>query len=1009
MPFLKDHKIKFFIAFVLCLVVNDGFAQSFNFQKISIQEGLPQSQAYDILFDSTQHAWIGTQGGGLCRYDGHEFQYFTKQDSLISNRIYSLEQIENKIWVGQKGGVSVFNLRGAHLYNYYSQEQNTIVNDIIQYKNEIYLATNNGPMIIEENEMLLYKENVTAEGQDTYSFFHDGTELWLCSEIGLLNFGKPLIKINKARGLSNDQVQCVKKFGDYWVIGTYGGGLNIYSPIEGMLKRNLFEDLKDHIILSLFEAKSGELWIGTLNNGVYVYSKKDGSLKNYQTSNGLSNNHVRVIAADLWQNIWIGTSGGGVSIFQNSPFVKYNTSTGLSGNYVYSVLNAGKNGLWVGTEGSPVVRINDTANVVFDEELGFNSEKVKSLFQDKNGDIWIGTEGKGLGVYSLYDGKDSIYSFSNASGMSSNWIKAFAQKDKNSPVYIATGGGGLMSVAKDWEFPVKVKFKKVKPSNREFPDRVSSLNFFEDQLWFTSPNGDYGFLKRNTLTAYNKSDVVFRNSAGLNNKIWLGSSDNGVLQIAMNKDSIISESWISTENGLSSNNIYQLTYSNQMLWVGTEKGLDQVQFDSLFNIQSIEHFGYEEGFEGVETNVNATHHDDDGNLWFGTVNGLFLYQGGEVNYNQRKPPVLQLLDLSIFYESIDSSEFAEHFEDGKMIKPLILPYDQNHIGFSFKAIHYAYSKNIRYRWMLKGADRDWTPASKNTTATYSNLAPGSYVFMVQAAIDESWEGETIEIAFEIDQPYYEKFWFKMGYYGLIFIVILIIVLVVVFRIRRKNKTLKEKFELEKNLIELEQKALRLQMNPHFIFNVLTSIHNLIILNDSDKARYALSKFSKLMRRVLENSREKFISIDDEIETLENYVQLEKLTSNLDLELIIELDEEIDGAEDILPPLMIQPFVENAIIHGLKGIDYQGQIIVGFNLVTEHLLECWVQDNGRGRKNAAEINAQKENYHKSTALQVTQERLANLNKTGGFIPFEIIDLQTDQGEPKGTKVVFRLEI
>ena len=247
------------------------------------------------------------------------------------------------------------------------------------------------------------------------------------------------------------------------------------------------------------------------------------------------------------------------------------------------------------------------------------------------------------------------------------------------------------------------------------------------------------------------------------------------------------------------------------------------------------------------------------------------------------------------------------------------------------------------------------------------------------------------------------------YYSVIIVDVGIIFLIVIIRIKRKNKRLRQKFEMEKNLIELEQKALRLQMNPHFIFNVLNSIHNLIILNDPDKARYALSKFSKLMRRVLENSREKLISIDNEIETLENYVQLEKLTSNHDVIISFDVDEKIDSSEEILPPLMIQPFVENAIIHGLKQLDKTGEIKVSFKLLEEHILECSIQDNGRGRENAAMINAQKENYHKSTALKVTQERLANLNQKTTFVPFEIIDLKDEKDEPCGTKVVIRLLI
>jgi len=997
------------LLFVFCCSSKIGHAQAFNFQELSIQQGLPQSQAYAILFDSTQHAWIGTQGGGLCRYDGDQFEYFTKSDSLISNRIFCLEQIGDKIYIGQKGGVSTFSLKGDFLANYRLNKSAFLVQDIIEYDGEVLFATDEGVYRIEKTKLNIVEDDPTSSKSNVYSFFQEEGNLWLCTNNGLLKYKDPVTKLNKARGLVSDQIQCVTVFGDFWIIGTYGKGIEVYSHSEGELKANPFEELNDHIVLTLFDAGQ-ELWIGTLNNGAYVYSNKDGSLRNFNASNGLSNNHVKSITSDFWDNIWIGTSGGGVSIYQNSPFIEYNSTSGLNGNYVYSALNSSRNQLWVSTEGNGVVRLNDTSVVSFDEEYGFVSEKVKSIFEDDHGDIWFGTEGEGLGVFSQYDGKDTIYRYSSANGLNSNWIKCFAQENKRgAKIYIGTAGAGILEVNRAWDFPLNASFKRVKSEGDKFPDRISSLSFIDDELWFTSSESNYGFYKDGKTTIFSNTKSAFRNCVGFGDRRWLGSMDNGVMMIETKEDSVLSKKWITVNEGLSSNNVYQLIYEDNALWVGTERGLDKLTLDSAQNIRNIEHFGFEEGFEGVETNINASFADKIGNLWFGTVDGLYQYQGGEVNYNQRKPPVLSLDDFSIFYESIEKTEFASYFEDGEMVKELLLPYDQNHIGFSFNAIHYTYSKNIRYRWRLDGADKDWTPPTKATTATYSNLSPGDYTFKLQASIDDNWETTPIELSFEIDQPYYEKFWFKAMYYAVIGFTLLLIVFIIIYRIKKKNKALTEKFEMEKNLIELEQQALRLQMNPHFIFNVLTSIHNLIILNDSDKARYALAKFSKLMRRVLENSREKFISIDDEVETLENYVQLEKLTANLDVDLIIDMDENIDSAEEILPPLMIQPFVENCIIHGLKELNYPGQIKVGFKLLNEHLLECYIQDNGRGRAKAAQINAQKENYHKSTALQVTQERLANLNKDAEFVPFEIIDLKDENGNPNGTKVVMRIVI
>lgn len=985
--------------------------QAYNFRQLSIQNGLPQSQAYAIIFDSNQHVWIGTQGGGLCRYDGTDYVYFTKNDSLLSMRIYSLEQIENEIWIGQKGGVTVFNLDGKFRKNFRLSDPSAIVNDITEYGGKNYLATDKGLMELTKNEFDFYNDNPNLIDVSVTRFFTTSNEpeLWLCTNQGLLNFSNPFSRINVARGLNTNLVECAVEFQGAWVIGTYGGGVTIYDT-EKLYVPELLKEYRSEIITCLFVSENNEIWIGTINNGIYVYSPDNNSVKNYRSENGLANNHIKTILSDRWNNIWIGTSGGGVSIFQNSPFIKYSRENGLTGNYVYTVINDNNNNIWVGTEGTGgALRINDSSATLFDEDYGFHSAKVRTIFYDSDGDIWLGTEEKGLGIFRPSMNKDTIFSYTQDNGLTSNWIKCFAENEKTKEIFISTINGGILRVKKNKDFPLNVRFNKYKITKGELPDRLSYIFFFQGNLWFVSTESEYGFIKNGEVISFNKSGVNFRNAAVRNDQIWIGSTDNGILQLQVDKDSIINEKWIDTKNGLKSNNIYQLLWDKNDLWVGTEKGLDRIKFDSVYTITEVTHFGSEEGFEGVETNSNASFRDANGNLWFGTVNGLYLYKGVEINYARKEDPILLMTDFRLFYESIEQTEFAEYYDHGKMVKKLILPYDENHVGFTFKAIHYTHAKNIKYRYRLRGLSSDWSPPSTNREAPFPNLDPGDYSFQVQASINDEWNGEIIKIDFTIDQPYYEKFWFKFTYYSIIIVVVGIIFLIVIIRIKRKNKRLRQKFEMEKNLIELEQKALRLQMNPHFIFNVLNSIHNLIILNDPDKARYALSKFSKLMRRVLENSREKLISIDNEIETLENYVQLEKLTSNHDVLISFDVDEQIDASEEILPPLMIQPFVENAIIHGLKQLDKTGEIKVSFKLLEEHILECSIQDNGRGRENAAMINAQKENYHKSTALKVTQERLANLNQKTTFVPFEIIDLKDEKDEPCGTKVVIRLLI
>ena len=986
-----------------------GYGQAYNFDYLTIRGGLPQSQAYSIEFDENQHAWIGTQGGGLCQFDGETYQYFTRADSLISNRIYCLKLIDHQIWVGQKGGLSIFSQQGEFIQNYYLPNRSVIVNDIILYKEKTLIGTSYGLYSLQNDKLIKDPKNPTLEKSDVRKFFlPENKGLWLCTNGGLLSYDNVFDKLSMAKGLSGNIVECALEFDGEWVIGSYDGGLDFYAGNK-IYQRDALKELNGMIILSLFVSGENELWIGTMNNGLYLYNRKDQSLSQFSTANGLSGNHVKAITADYWDNIWIGTSGGGVSIFRNSPFIKYDKNSGLNGDYVFSALNDSKNGLWFGTEGMGVMRLNDTSKIQFDEEYGFCSEKVKVIHEDHDGDIWIGTDGKGLGVYTYNDDKDTVYAYYYRNGLKGNWVRSLTHDADNNRVYVGTSDNGIFRTNKTG-FPENLRFEQLKTKNNQLPASISFVHYDSERLWFASNNGQYGYVKNDDyLYLQNETGKSFRNLIVTDQVVWLGSKDDGILRVEFEDGEMINKEWISTTTSpfMRSNNIYQLVLDKNQLWVGTEKGLDRFELDSNKVITNSESFSHEEGFEGVETNINAGSIDKNGDLWFGTVDGLFVYKGRDPNPAQQKSPVLQILDMEIVFESIEETRFADVFKNGKMMSELVLPYDQNHISFTYKAVHFAYSNDIKYRRKLEGFDPDWIPGSRNTMATYSNLPPGEYTFYVQASIDDSWNNEPLEIAFEIDRPYWDKFWFKVSYYALAVLIILIIIMLFLRRQRKRNEAQNEKLKLEKNLLELEQKALRLQMNPHFIFNVLNSIHNLIILNDSDKARYALSKFSKLMRQVLENSREKFVSIDDEINTLENYVQLERLTANADIHLSFEIDEEIDTSEQILPPLMIQPFVENAIVHGFKGLETKGHIVVSFKWEDDQILECSITDNGIGRQKAIEARAQMGNYHKSTALKVAEERLANLNGNTKFIPFEIIDLKDGDDNPAGTKVIFRI--
>lgn len=238
--------------------------------------------------------------------------------------------------------------------------------------------------------------------------------------------------------------------------------------------------------------------------------------------------------------------------------------------------------------------------------------------------------------------------------------------------------------------------------------------------------------------------------------------------------------------------------------------------------------------------------------------------------------------------------------------------------------------------------------------------------------------------------------------GLVGVLLLGGAFVILFIRQNKLKEVQEK-------TKLQQQLFRSQMNPHFIFNSLGSIQSSIINEEPDKAVKYLSKFSKLMRSILDSSQEETISLKDELTTIENYLELQKVRFPRKFDYSIEVDEDIDEEQLFLPPMLAQPFIENAIEHGIKHKGSKGNIHIRLKLI-EHKLIYEVEDDGIGRKKAQEIQLKQNNDHKSLATTITQERIKVLNKkTRQKINLSIIDLKDENGKPAGTKVTFDIPI
>lgn len=335
---------------------------------------------------------------------------------------------------------------------------------------------------------------------------------------------------------------------------------------------------------------------------------------------------------------------------------------------------------------------------------------------------------------------------------------------------------------------------------------------------------------------------------------------------------------------------------------------------------------------------------------------------------------------------------------------LTLPYHQSDVSFSFTALEYAAPTKLTFSYILQGFDKVWSPYSTSRFKNYTQLPPGNYVFKVRAKnISGLTSLKIASFTFVVKPAFWQTWWFKF----LAFLFILgSLYLWYNRRINTIRKRAAEKNELDKKMAELDEKLLRSQMNPHFIFNSLNSIQKYIWESKEELAAEYLASFAKLMRAILENSRKEYVSLEEEFKILKLYIDLEHRRSNGKFEYQLQLDPSLDATKVKILPLILQPFIENAIWHGLGKKEEGGFLLVNICQKDEHNMEVVIEDNGVGRKKETAIQSDSNPLGQS----ITQQRLEKLMEVSRKnAEVQIIDLFDQQGKAAGTRVVLCLPI
>ncbi|MDX1406538.1 MAG: histidine kinase, partial [Saprospiraceae bacterium] len=428
------------------------------------------------------------------------------------------------------------------------------------------------------------------------------------------------------------------------------------------------------------------------------------------------------------------------------------------------------------------------------------------------------------------------------------------------------------------------------------------------------------------------------------------------------------------------------------LWLGTKNGLLYLDPET----DSLRRFTRNDGLINTVYTERACYKDKHGVLYFGGDEGIDYFHPDDIGINP-VPPDLYIKSASV------NNQLVTAERAGECLSELTLSHEENFIEIELVGLHLASPNSVQYAYRLPLQSAEWIHLGKNRVITLARLPPGHYVLEARCAnSDGIWSAPKLLLDIQITPPFWQTTWFISL---LVIVVAGFIYALYRFRVGQIRRAERIKSELTKRIAEIEMKALRAQMNPHFLFNSLNSVRLLIDTGDNADAKRYLTKFSKLIRQILNNSRKKFIRLDEELETLRLYLELEKMRfKNFRYTIDVANDVESDFVE--VPPLLLQPYVENALWHGLMNKQRgDKRLDITVHRQNDHI-EVIIEDNGIGREQARRLKTRSKSKKESLGLQISQDRLTHLKELyGSEIAVEIVDLQ----DPTGTRVIIRMPV
>lgn len=1000
--------LRFLIRLLLLPGLAAGQSPDLSVQKLSTQDGLLSNFVSGVTTDANGYLWVATRRG-LCRYDGYTFQKIPENQP--DGAVYSLTTLPNGLLAVFWGTTGLFivnpdtkamtpidsvNFTDAdptndHFENLFADSRGNV------WSSSFGMVRRHDVQHRKRHQYPIQGSN--QEGDATHFFEDRAHRLWILGKQGLYTFD-----------YTHDSLRCV--------IGLNASAEALRHPYH---------------FSAISEDKAGDLWLSSPNAGLVCYNTNIGITQHFPVSGVIQ---CMAFAADSSGagSLWLGGTDGLRVFHLSSRTIVALPDLQKQGISVHQILVAANtatswlatsNGLWLHRFGSLAIQA-----VRLPESIVRLPVVVTSILPGTTGDFWLGLSH--MGVLHWNPKTNDFHRIAypvEASTNTLSWVKGV--------VWAATSRGifrlrnaGFQAVSLKTRFASNAIQKVLADQHGRLwvlhttdgiqvfaLNTLRPIHLWDEQkahdLWATnqyrdlteSANGRIWiaawYPKSFGMIWYNGREKRLQELADFNpHRLFIGDYFNRVSTGQTGRILFSGGGGINTTDATGKIDPNRSVYSKQIrgladdfclgvaedtdghFWIGTGEGLHMVSPST----RQVRHFTEVDGLlaDDVTHGFLLTNQNQ---LLIGQQNGLSLI---DIHRLHQPTPLPRL--------TVSSIQINELYQPTDTSRPIFLANDENNLRFTFTTLTFGPVSATHFRYKLTGKP-NWLRLNTANALSLTNLKSGHYRLIVQNGDAAGhWNPNSVQIQFTIAPAWYETGWFR----GLI-VLALLAVLYGFYRLRIGQE--RRRSELTRQRAEAETRALRAQMNPHFIFNCMNTIDAYILTNRPDAASAFLQKFSRLIRHVLEHSRETLIQVGQELETLCLYIELEEERAEHRFGHTCTVDPK--SLTCLMPPLLLQPFVENAILHGLRHkTDGPGQLSITIQPIANQLV-CQVEDNGIGRTKAAQLNAPADSPgHQSLGSVVTAERVDSLQTLYGSATSYTI---ADQNPADGTGTVVTIKL